>query len=172
MIERIPNWPYPHGDQDPWDMEVYRALTEESVARIQDFDILKINNVPWVDVREYGAKFDGSTDDTTAIQAAIDSIDAGMVLMPSGTTVISAALVMDSNITLRGMSRNATIIKCSNFADYAIKASSENRMSFRDFRIDGDSQADNLGGIYLDTCYQVDLMCIDVLGFENHRPDG
>ena len=50
------------------------AVQEESSDRIQDFDLLQLSNVPWVDVRTFGAKGDGSTDDIKAINAAIESL--------------------------------------------------------------------------------------------------
>lgn len=48
-----------------------------------------------VDVRAYGATGDGVTDDTTAIQAAIDDTpDGGVVWLGSGTFLISSTLVL------------------------------------------------------------------------------
>jgi len=45
----------------------------------------------WIDVRAYGAKGDGSTDDTEAIQDAIDAAEAanGTVFLPAGTYLVS-----------------------------------------------------------------------------------
>jgi hypothetical protein len=65
----------------------------------------------------WGAKGDGSTDDTTEIQAAIDSLptDGGKLFFPNGTYVISSSLVISragvSNlmVTIVGASRAVTI---------------------------------------------------------------
>ena len=64
-----------------------------------------ITRGPWVDVRAFGAVGDGVTDDTAAIQAAIDNVGAaggGTILIPSGRTFIlgSAITVTDSNMHL------------------------------------------------------------------------
>lgn len=49
---------------------------------------------PWVDVRAYGAKGDGVTDDTAAIQAAINGaeLQGGAVYIPRGNYVLSATV--------------------------------------------------------------------------------
>lgn len=44
-----------------------------------------------VDVRDFGAAVDGTTDDTQAVRDAIDAVEAGgTVYFPSGTTLVSA----------------------------------------------------------------------------------
>jgi len=58
-----------------------------------------------VDVRAYGAVGDGSTDNTTAIQAAIDAskVDGGIVFFPPGIYDISAPLVVPSHTRIVGV---------------------------------------------------------------------
>ncbi len=46
---------------------------------------------PWVDVRAYGAKGDGSTDDAAAIQAAINAAPGGTVYFPPGNYCVKTA---------------------------------------------------------------------------------
>lgn len=68
------------------------------------------------DVRWFGAKGDGTTDDTAAIQAALDylnSIDGGTVSFPAGTYVVSAYLTVFPKTTIRGAGRRASTIACS-----------------------------------------------------------
>ena len=77
------------------------------VNRLQSIDdkigILnkKVENV--VSVKEFGAKGDGVTDDTTAIQNAINSLsDGGMVYFPKGKYKLLNTLISLDNISFRG----------------------------------------------------------------------
>lgn len=57
------------------------------------------------DVHEFGAKGDGSTDDTAAFQAALDRMavaGGGTVFVPAGRYVVRGNLVIPFNVTLRG----------------------------------------------------------------------
>lgn len=67
------------------------------------------------DVRDYGAKGDGVTNDTTSINSAINAAVAaggGTVYLPHGTYSISTVLLIyGSNIVLRGENKGNTIIK-------------------------------------------------------------
>jgi hypothetical protein len=69
---------------------------------------------PVYDVASYGATGDGSTDDTAAIQSAIDtgiSNGGGTVYLPNGTYVISDELVVGDGISIEGDGRDATAIE-------------------------------------------------------------
>src|SRR3972149_4011481 len=75
-----------------------------------------------VNVKSYGAVGDGVTDDTAAIQAAIDAVTTaggGTVYVPSGTYIIGSTLTLPlypTPITLRG-SGSATILKLKDSAN-------------------------------------------------------
>ena len=59
-----------------------------------------------VNVIDFGAKGDGQTDDTAAVQAAIDSIEnGGVVEFPRGTYVVSGLVVRRNGTALSGESR-------------------------------------------------------------------
>lgn len=80
----------------------------------QVFPMLAGRRYPWtgfeshigddvVNVKAYGAKGDGATDDTAAIQAAHDAMTDGNTLyLPRGTYVLSSALNFTKNITVQG----------------------------------------------------------------------
>src|SRR4030043_467245 len=55
---------------------------------------------PWVDVRAYGAAWDGTTDDTAEIQAAADAaVIAGIPLfLPPGTGKVTSAIRTSAEI--------------------------------------------------------------------------
>jgi polygalacturonase len=74
------------------------------------------------DVRSFGAKGDGTTKDTAAIQAAIDACakkGGGTVRLTTGTYV-SAPLELKSNITLH-LDQGATLLGSPDHADYPAK---------------------------------------------------
>jgi len=102
-IQRIPRYPRPDNKED-YLHRLISSLNQEGVKRIQDFDILQLSNVPWVDVRTYGAKGNGS-DATTAVTAAIDyanSLGGGVVYAPGGVYKITADLPLYNNTWIIG----------------------------------------------------------------------
>ncbi|MDE3063542.1 MAG: glycoside hydrolase family 28 protein, partial [Acidobacteriota bacterium] len=71
------------------------------------------------DARDFGAKGDGTTKDTLALQSAIDSCTAkggGTVLLTSGT-YLTGPLVLKSHITLN-LRYGATLLGSQDHADY------------------------------------------------------
>ena len=70
-------------------------------------------------VRDFGAKGNGTTKDTAAIQAAINACEqkgGGTVLLTAGT-YLSAPIVLKSNITLH-LDKGATLLGSPDHADY------------------------------------------------------
>lgn len=67
-------------------------------------------------VRSFGAKGNGVTDDTAAIQAAVDAAfnaGGGIVFVPEGTYLTSYTLTLPSKITLLGAGKDVSVIKRS-----------------------------------------------------------
>ena len=65
-----------------------------------------------VSVKDFGAVGDGATDDTTALQNAINAAELvnGSVYLPSGTYKITAGLVVDQTIRIYGETTEGSII--------------------------------------------------------------
>lgn len=85
-----------------------------------------------INVRDFGAKGDGKTNDQAAIQAAVDSISAtgGTIYFPPGEYVARAAVVLASNIHITG-SHAAVLRKTVDQTDYCyFVARSGNRLGY------------------------------------------
>lgn len=67
-----------------------------------------------VNVKDFGARGDGVTDDTLAIQNAINSADGQIVFFPKGTYIVSDTLLINQNANvLRGENSNGSIIEAT-----------------------------------------------------------
>lgn len=74
-----------------------------------------------VSVKDFGATGDGSTDDTAAIQAAINS-GAGRILFPSGIYMHGQLSLLGKYVLLHGDGINKTILKCRSAVSVSINA--------------------------------------------------
>ncbi len=67
-------------------------------------------------VKEFGAKGDGTTDDAPAFQKAIDSIEAGAILVPNGRYLIKNIIEIEkAGVVLRGESRDGVVLYCPEY---------------------------------------------------------
>lgn len=98
----------------------------QQMAAIND-KIIDIKNVldgikVFATPQMYGAKADGKTDDTIAIQKALDKNN--VVYFPSGNYVISSRLVLRPNTKMIGESSQSVYI-CNSSNDYSIQCGTE-----------------------------------------------
>ncbi|HEX4460418.1 MAG TPA: glycosyl hydrolase family 28-related protein, partial [Polyangia bacterium] len=102
-------------------------LTQQTIANLVGSSVACNNNGTssrtdcvfkpqgWINVKDYGATGDGATDDTTAIQSAIQaaqSVGGQYVVEPPGTYVITSTLTVGQNgVHIVGSGINATTMK-------------------------------------------------------------
>ncbi|MCF7849418.1 MAG: hypothetical protein K9M45_11265 [Kiritimatiellales bacterium] len=69
-----------------------------------------------IDVRDFGAKMDGATDDTVAFQRALDALpDGGVLKIPAGQAVLSKELMLkNKTAVLRGAGSGVTRLVWTN----------------------------------------------------------
>ena len=130
------------------------------------------------DVRAYGAKGDGVTKDTVAIQKAIDACSAkkGVVTLVSGR-YLSGPLVLKSNITF-AVGRDAVLLGSVDRADYkAVTLMREptvepllHIVNAENVTITGGGVIDGQGQVWWD--YVKGLKDVGVLGMDHPRPMG
>ena len=102
---------------------------------------------------DYGAKFDGATDDASALQSAITaaiSANKPLVLAP-GVAVVGTALSVTAPVTIIGAGREATTLKAKNgLNNYVIVFNGSTNgiigAHFSDFTIDGNGSNQTAGG--------------------------
>lgn len=94
---------------------------------------------PWVDVRAFGAKGDGSTDDVTAIQAAIDSAASWNtpVFFPAGTYIISSTVTYKTNAVLIGIPKITFLTASASESPATLLSSSDTSATCSNILIEG-----------------------------------
>lgn len=138
------------------------AESTTPVAHSAGFSIFQVTTAgglgsfpAWYNVRSpvYGAKGDGSTNDTTAIQAALTAASAaggGTVYIPAGTYKVSN-LTVDTAVTLAGEGPATILSAVGGSSGYMITqktAASSKKILLRDFALVPNTGT--LGGIQLD----------------------
>ena len=114
----------------------------------------------YLDARRFGAVGDGATDDTRALQKALDAAGAagGLVLVPAGV-YLTRRLVLHSNVHLRGAGSEATVLRLHPGANSALLETADfgsltgtdstggaAGFSVRDLTLDGNKAANPTGG--------------------------
>ena len=112
-----------------------------------------------VNVKDFGAKGDGVTDDTAAIQAAIDSHPGAEIVFPEGSYLVRTTIQTtcdDSGVPYLCLAKSATLLAASNFVgDYVVHlgaygtgassySGARHRIGFCGGRIDGNGVANGL----------------------------
>ena len=123
-----------------------------------------------VSVKDFGAVGDGVTDDTAAIQAALDSVpEYGTVIFPSGTYVISNELIINTdNILITGRARiNA---KANTQFEYMLKATGRTGVTVENLKFDANkdnrkaSQTVRYMGVGFSGCTECQFINLQVQG--------
>ena len=117
-----------------------------------DLDNIKTNHLN-VNIRDFGAKCDGITDDTEAIKKAINKIKENngksSLDLTFGTILISENIIIPPLVKIYGRGIYKTTIKAKEGVSIILDISSDNiyNNEFYDFTIDG-SNITNIKGIY------------------------
>lgn len=119
---------------------------------------------PWADVKYYGAKGDGKTDDTAAIQSALSG--GGRIFFSSGTYLISSTLKISTDgQVIEGESRANTIIELAN--DTTAFNLNANFLEIRDLQLKGVAVDTNSvsSGIAFTNCTRSRIVNTYITGF-------
>jgi hypothetical protein len=86
-----------------------------------------LNQVSWFSVKDYGATGNGSTDDTTSIQNAINACSTaggGWVWIPRGTYKLSTTLTLPSKVSLVGQGADQSVFAFTQTTTSCVQLSS------------------------------------------------
>lgn len=96
-----------------------------------------------INVKSFGAKGDGTTDDTTSIQNTINASPVGsVILFPAGTYMISSPIVILPNRTYKGAGWGSTIKQMdgknmAQMIQFATTGAQYSNVIIRDLQLDG-----------------------------------
>lgn len=99
-------------------------------------NVLKLKGI--VNVKAFGAKGDGTTDDRAAIQSAINT--GGEIYFPPGTYRVSSTLTLVDGVTLKGAGRGVVTIQKDNYNGAAITGTDVDSVEISDLSIVGPGQ--------------------------------
>ena len=135
-----------------------QAINEESVDRLQDFgEAALAPALPWVDIRTFGAVIT-SSDNTSSIQNAINSLGSGgTVIIPPGTW-ITGKLTLSNNTRILGMGWGSILKLKNSTNDDLLYATGKSNISVENLSLDGnqDNQSAQKAGVRFVSCFNCD----------------
>jgi len=135
-------------DLSTWDTR--RSATRGETAQILHNFIVAYGAPPPLNVANYGAKGDGVTDDTSAIQAAIDARPAvGTVFLPAGTYLTTSGLRLKSGVAIRGAGRDDTTLTMPprSSVEFMLHGEGLSDVAISDLTLRAAGYSSNVGGI-------------------------
>ena len=124
-------------------------------------------------VKNYGAKGDGITDDTTTIQAAINAAGKGGIIhFPEGTYLVSATFSSDDGLTYRGEGARQSIIKvaATHSGTNVLSLSADTEIIVTDLGFDGSNHLTCVKAIQTNTSGTVKNLTITRCYFTSFLP--
>jgi len=116
-----------------------------------------------VNVLDYGAVGDGIANDTTAIQAAIDT--GKNVFLPEGTYLINAALTVDSaGQIIFGQSFGNTIIQQTTVGENGIEVNNKQRVQVKNLKLTA-TGSNTMAGLYVTGSAYSTFSSLEITGF-------
>lgn len=120
-----------------------------------DNNYVVADNLGYFDVKTYGAKGDGTTDDTIAIQAAITAAQGGggVVFLPTGTYKVTSTLATHNNISVLGSGWTSVLTSTAAnpviqmVGDQVDSAHEGHGSYYSNFRVDGGAIGNGLRGM-------------------------
>tara|TARA_R110000796_G_C14537106_1_gene432513 strand:+ start:438 stop:1946 length:1509 start_codon:yes stop_codon:yes gene_type:complete len=114
-----------------------------------------------VNVMDFGAVGDGVTDDTLAIQAALNL--GGTIVIPPGLYIVDHLTVSVQGTVIQGSSGLTSVLKLKNGADDHVIEFATSNFQAHNFKVDGNrSNNTSGGGIYINNCYWNQFSNVDV----------
>jgi parallel beta-helix repeat protein len=153
---------------------------DTDAARPQIYDGSAWGFGEFFNVRDFGAKGDGATNDYTAIQAALTaaaSAGGGVVFFPEGTYMIGTVLTVSNNTTVAGVGASSIIKQTAGFNGPAIQnndtVSGNTTICLRDLKVDGNKQNGvNIAGAWGIYFTRVTYSSIENVTVTSARSDG
>lgn len=141
------------------------------------YNVLVYNeNAPTYNVKDYGAKGDGVTDDTNAIKAVLNTLVGGVggiVYFPFGTYIVSDTIMVGGNVTICGDGVFNTILKLADNSNCDVISNDENTVmyyvSIHDIGIDGNAKNNSSGsGILLHNVSESQIYNVRIANFKEN----
>ncbi|MFJ2567869.1 glycosyl hydrolase family 28-related protein [Streptomyces sp. NPDC087568] len=94
----------------------------------------------WLSIKDFGAQGDGTTDDTSAVQAAVDAASAaggGTLYIPAGRHIIAGTLTWASGVTAIGAGSRVSILQSTNQNNDCITGSDIRDVTLQGLQLSG-----------------------------------
>lgn len=161
--------PQPGADDGVWGNILNDFLLQEHAAD-GSLNIRTDGTLAFINVKTYGATGDGTTDDTAAIQAAINAVPStgGTVLLPAGTYRVTSMLTIDTDNTVLSGVGAASVLQAPNTAlginiiQIGNGSTTRAQCGVRDLRITATAQKTGGVGIHLTKCFKIRLQNLHI----------